>query len=242
MLRENLEIYKIVKLNKDIYKMTFKGDFKCVKAPGQFINIEIEGYYLRRPISIYEYDDNYLTIIFKVVGNGTKVLANMKEGQTVNVLYPLGNGYDINKAHGNILLVGGGIGVPPLYQLAKDLIKNGKKPLLVMGFTTKDDVILIDEFKELGIEPIITTVDGSVGTKGFVTTVMSELNYDYIFTCGPEPMLKAVYNVSKDGQYSFEARMGCGFGACMGCSCKTKYGNKRICKDGPVLVQEEIIW
>ena len=240
MTKNILLIDKVVKLNKDIYKMTLKGDFKNVTNPGQFINIAIEGFYLRRPISIYDYDDETLTIIFKVVGEGTKVLANMQHGDSVDVMYPLGNGYNTSKSNDEPYLIGGGIGTPPLYALCKQLIKEGKHPHVILGFTTSDDVILVDEFKALGVDVKVTTNDGSVGTKGFVTNVMNDV--DYCFTCGPEPMLKAVYNVVKDGQFSFEARMACGFGVCMGCSCKTKYGNKRICKDGPVLEREEIIW
>ena len=240
MTKNILLVDSVTKLNKDIYKMVLKGDFTSVKAPGQFINIKIDGFYLRRPISIYDYNDEYLTIIFKVVGEGTRVMSEMKKGQELDVLFPLGNGFDTSKSNDEPYLIGGGIGTPPLYALCKKLIKEGKKPHVILGFTCENDVILIEEFKALGCTPFITTNDGSVGTKGFVTAVMNDV--DYCFTCGPEPMLKAVYNNVKDGQFSFEARMACGFGVCMGCSCKTKYGNKRICKDGPVLEREEIIW
>ena len=242
MKREMLKIDHIKQLQSDIFAMTLLGDFSEVKAPGQFINIHIDGFYLRRPISIYCYDNNSLTIIFKTVGEGTKKLATMKKGEKADVLYPLGNGFDISKGGKKPVLVGGGIGVPPLYGLAEAMVEQGIHPQVVMGFNSKDDLILEDEFKAIGITPVITTADGSVGTKGFVTDAMKNLDFDYVYTCGPEPMLKAVYDMAPDGQFSFEARMACGFGACMGCSCETKYGAKRICKDGPVLYKEEIIW
>lgn len=242
MKREMLKIDHVKQLQSDIFAMTLLGDFTEVKAPGQFINIQVDGFYLRRPISIYCYDNNSLTIIFKTVGEGTAKLAKMQKGEMVDVLYALGNGFDISKGGKKPLLVGGGIGVPPLYGLAEAMVEQGITPQVVMGFNSKDDLILVEEFKSIGITPVVTTVDGSVGTKGFVTDAMKDLDYDYIYTCGPEPMLKAVYNMTPDGQFSFEARMACGFGACMGCSCETKYGPKRICKDGPVLYKEEIIW
>ena len=242
MKKENLLIKENKCLNKDIYMMTFSGDFTSITNPGQFIDIEVPGFYLRRPISIYSWTDTELTIIFKVLGNGTDVMSRMQKGESLNCIYPLGNGFDVSTCTNKTLLVGGGIGVPPLFGLAKELIKKGIKPQLVMGFTNETDIILIDEFRSIGIEPIITTVDGSVGTKGFVTTVMKDLDYDYTCSCGPIPMLKAVYNECEHGEFSFEARMGCGFGACMGCSMKTNSGNKRICKDGPVFTREDIIW
>lgn len=242
MKREMLKIDHVKKLQNDIYAMTLLGDFSEVNAPGQFINIHIDGFYLRRPISICCYNDTSLTILFKTVGEGTEKLSRMTKGDSVDVLYPLGNGFDITKSGKNPLLVGGGIGVPPLYGLAEAMVEKGIIPQVVMGFNSSEDLILEEKFKAIGINPIVTTVDGSVGTKGFVTDAMKELDYDYIYTCGPEPMLKAVYDIAPDGQFSFEARMACGFGACMGCSCETKYGSKRICKDGPVLYKEEIVW
>lgn len=242
MKREMLKIDHVKKLQNDIYAMTLLGDFSEVNAPGQFINIHIDGFYLRRPISICCYNDTSLTILFKSVGEGTEKLSRMTKGDSVDVLYPLGNGFDITKSGKKPLLVGGGIGVPPLYGLAEAMVEKGIIPQVVMGFNSSEDLILEEKFKAIGINPIVTTVDGSVGTKGFVTDAMKELDYDYIYTCGPEPMLKAVYDIAPDGQFSFEARMACGFGACMGCSCETKYGSKRICKDGPVLYKEEIVW
>lgn len=229
-------------LTNDVYKMVLKGDTQSIKTPGQFINIQLDGKYLRRPISVCDYDDETITIIYKVVGEGTEQMKNLFVGESLDVLTGLGNGYDISKST-KPLLIGGGVGVPPMYNLAKTLIANGQKPVVVLGFNTKAEIFYEDEFKAIGCDVLVTTVDGSYGIKGFVTDAMKNLDYDYFYTCGPLPMFKAVYNATDvSGQFSFEERMGCGFGACMGCSCKTKYGNKRICKDGPVLVKEEIIW
>lgn len=237
--------YKIlsnIPLTKDVYQMILCGDTQYITAPGQFINIQLEGKFLRRPISVCDYDDKTITVIYKIVGEGTEQLKEMSEGQTLNLLTGLGNGYDISKST-KPLLIGGGVGVPPMYNLARSLINDGQKPCVVLGFNTKDEIFYENEFKQLGCDTYVTTVDGSYGIKGFVTDAMKDLDYDYFYTCGPLPMFKAVYNATEtSGQFSFEERMGCGFGACMGCSCKTKYGNKRICKDGPVLVKEEIIW
>ena len=222
--------------------MVLGGDTRYITAPGQFINIRLEGKFLRRPISVCDYDDKSITIIYKIVGEGTEQLSKLESGEVLDVLTGLGNGYDITKST-KPLLIGGGVGVPPMYNLAKALLADGQKPTVVLGFNTKSEIFYEDEFKALGCNTLVTTVDGSYGIKGFVTDAMTDLDYDYFYTCGPLPMFKAVYNsTSTSGQFSFEERMGCGFGACMGCSCKTKYGNKRICKDGPVLVKEEIIW
>ena len=223
--------------------MTLSGDTSDIKKPGQFVNIKLEGLFLRRPISVNDVNGDELTLIYKVVGKGTEQMANMVCGETLDILTGLGNGYDISTSGDKPLLIGGGVGVPPLYMLAKKLIAQGNQVSVILGFNTKDEIFYEGEFKALGAKVYVTTVDGSYGQKGFVTTPMEGLDYTYTYTCGPEPMLKAVYKTSKtSGQYSFEERMGCGFGACMGCSCKTLYGNKRICKDGPVLVKEEIIW
>ncbi len=228
------------KLCDKVYKMTLSGDVSNIKC-GQFINIKIEGLFLRRPISVNDITENTLTIIYKVVGKGTEILSKMQKGE-LDILTGLGNGYDTTLSGDNPLLIGGGVGVPPLYLLAKNLIKQNKKVSVILGFNTKDEIFYEKEFEKLGATVLVTTVDGSYGIKGFVTDAMN-FDYSYIYTCGPMPMLKAVYNKSiASGQYSFEEKMGCGFGACMGCSCKTLYGNKRICKDGPVLVKEEIIW
>lgn len=237
--------YKILSnepLTKDVYKMVLEGDTEYITTPGQFINIALDGKYLRRPISVCDYDGDCITIIYKVVGEGTEQMSALKIGTVLDVLTGLGNGYDISKST-KPLLVGGGVGVPPMYNLAKTLIANGQVPTVILGFNTADEVFYEQEFKALGCDVFVTTADGSYGIKGFVTDALAGIDFDYFYTCGPLPMFKAIYNaVDKDGQFSFEERMGCGFGACMGCSCKTKYGNKRICKDGPVLEKEEIIW
>lgn len=240
--QNNYKILLNIPLTKDVYKMILEGDTQYITAPGQFVNIAIEGKYLRRPISVCDYDENTITIIYKVVGEGTEQMKNMHEGEILDVLTGLGNGYDITKST-KPLLIGGGVGVPPMYNLAKALLADGQKPVVVLGFNTKEEIFYEDEFKAIGCDVAVTTADGSYGIKGFVTDAIEDLDYDYFYTCGPLPMFKAIYNAaSSSGQFSFEERMGCGFGACMGCSCKTKYGSKRICKDGPVLVKEEIIW
>ena len=229
-------------LTDSVYEMTLKGDTSRITAPGQFVNIKLSGKFLRRPISVCDYDRGKLTIVYKVVGKGTAQMAAMQPGQTLNILTGLGNGYDMAKSGDCPLLMGGGVGVPPMYGLAKRLVAQGKKVSVILGFNTASELFYKEQFEALGCTVTVTTVDGSFGVKGFVTDGMPE-NYSYIYTCGPEPMLKAIYNAAKtSGQFSFEERMGCGFGACMGCSCKTKYGNKRICKDGPVLEKEEILW
>ena len=231
------------KIAKDVFLMRLSGDTEAITASGQFVNIKLDGFFLRRPISVCDYAENSLTIIYKVVGEGTLAMSNMKAGDTLDVLTGLGNGYDLTASGDSPLLIGGGVGVPPMYNLCKKLIAEGKNVSVILGFNGKDDVFAEKEFKDLGASVTVTTVDGSYGVKGFVTDAMKDMEYSYFYTCGPEPMLKAISNQSKtSGQFSFEERMGCGFGACMGCSCKTKYGNKRICKDGPVLTKEEIIW
>lgn len=231
-------------LTESVMRMVLIGDTADLTAPGQFVNISIEGLYLRRPISVCDLEGDRLTIVYKVVGKGTEKMSAMNRGKELSILTGLGNGYNMEKSGDTPLLIGGGVGVPPLYLLARQLIKQKKQPTVILGFNTKSEVFYEQEFKTLGLKTIITTVDGSYGIKGFVTDAFGEAgDYSYTYSCGPEPMLKAVYSASKtDGQYSFEERMGCGFGACMGCTCKTKYGIKRICKDGPVLEKGEIIW
>ena len=229
-------------LTDSVWQMTLAGDCTGITKPGQFINIKLDGLYLRRPISVYDCGDGFVTIIYKVVGKGTELMSTLKEGKELDVLVGLGNGFDTSVSGDKPVVIGGGVGVPPMYKLAKELIAEGKKVTAILGFNTKGEIFAEEEFKKIGCDVIVTTVDGSYGVKGFVTNAM-DFDYTYTFCCGPEPMLKAVYNTGKTGgQFSFEERMGCGFGACMGCTCKTKYGNKRICKDGPVLVKEEIIW
>ncbi len=237
------EVVENREIAKNTYIMLLSGDVSDFTAPGQFVNIKLEGKYLRRPISVCDLGDRTLTLIYKVVGGGTEQMAEMKAGEKLDILTSLGNGYNISLSGEKPLLIGGGVGVPPMYLLCKKLIQEGKDVTVILGFNSKAEVFFEDEFKALGAKVYVTTVDGSHGIKGFVTDAMRNIDYTYFFTCGPEPMFKAIEKTAKtSGQYSFEERMGCGFGACMGCSCKTKYGNKRICKDGPVMVREEIIW
>ena len=242
MKQSIFEIVSNEALTDSVYKMVLAGDTSAITASGQFVNIQLTGKFLRRPISVCDYDDATLTIVYKVVGHGTEQMSAMGAGEKLDILTGLGNGYDLSVSGDHPVLLGGGVGVPPMYNLAKKLRAQGKTVSVILGFNTKDEIFYEQEFAALGCDVTVTTVDGSYGVKGFVTGAMKP-GYTHIYTCGPEPMLKAVYNASEtSGQFSFEERMGCGFGACMGCSCKTKYGNKRICKDGPVLVKEEIIW
>ena len=230
-------------LAKNTYEMVLSGDTSALSAPGQFVNIQLDGFFLRRPISVCDYDAEGLTILFKTVGAGTYKLSEMKAGEKLDILVGLGNGFDTKKSGEAPVLLGGGAGVPPMYNLCKKLLAEGKKVTVILGFNGTDEIFYEDKFKTLGAETIVTTADGSYGVKGFVTDALKTLSYSYFYTCGPEPMLKAIDAcATTSGQLSFEERMGCGFGACMGCPCETKYGNKRICKDGPVLEREEIIW
>ena len=238
-------IYKVLRnerLTDTVYRMVLSGDTSALTAPGQFVNLTVEGCYLRRPISVYDWDETTITIIYKVVGEGTEKMSKWPEGYECDVLVGLGNGFDTSRSGDKPLLIGGGVGVPPLYGLCKRLVSEGKKPTVILGFNEEKEIFCFDEFSEVA-DTIVTTVDGSVGVKGFVTDAMKDVQYTYFYTCGPMPMFRAIEKAAVgSGEYSFEERMGCGFGACMGCSCKTKYGNKRICKDGPVLQREEIIW
>ena len=238
-------IFKIIEnvpLTDCVYKMVLQGDTSAISAPGQFVNIKLDGLFLRRPISVCDVTGDRLTIIYKVVGKGTEQMSRMQGGE-LDVLTGLGNGYDLSLSGDHPVLLGGGVGVPPMYLLCKELIKQGKAVNVILGFNTKSEVFYEDEFRALGASVTVTTADGSYGTKGFVTDALKDMNYSYFYTCGPEPMLKAVYKASvTSGQMSFEKRMGCGFGACMGCSCKTITGYKRICKEGPVMKKEEILW
>ena len=242
------DIYKVLSnepLTPVVYRMVLEGDTQYITHSGQFINIELEGKFLRRPISVSDYDAQTITIIYKVVGSGTDQMSHMAPGTKLDILTGLGNGFNTENSAERPLLVGGGVGVPPLYNLCKRLLTEGKRPMVILGFNTKDEIFYEEEFRALGVDVYCSTADGSHGTKGFVTDVIREkaLLFDYLYTCGPLPMLKALYDATEvDGEFSFEERMGCGFGACVGCTCKTKYGNKRICKDGPVLKRDEIIW
>ena len=239
-------IFKITsneKIARDIFKMTLAGDTSAITVPGQFVNIKLDGLFLRRPISVCDCIGDNLTLIYKVVGRGTEQMSRMKSGDELDLLTGLGNGYNTEASGDSPLLVGGGVGVPPMYMLCRELISEGKNVTVVLGFNSKDDVFYENEFRALGADVHIATADGTYGTKGFVTDVIKDMQYTFFYTCGPEPMFRAMHKIMKTpGQYSFEERMGCGFGACMGCSCKTLTGNKRICKEGPVMESEEIIW
>ncbi len=238
-----LKLISNKKIAENTYESRLVGDVSDITAAGQFVNIKLDGFYLRRPISVCDVVGDELTIIYKAVGRGTEKMAAAEVGTEWLTLTGLGNGYDLSVSGDTPLLIGGGAGVPPMYLLAKKLVALGKHPTVILGFNTKGEVFYKEEFEALGVKVIVATADGSEGVRGFVTDAMDGVEYSYFYTCGPEPMLKAVYNKSTtSGQFSFEERMGCGFGACMGCSCETKYGNKRICRDGPVLVKEEIIW
>ena len=240
--------YRIIEnrpLTPAVYRMVVGGNTQWITRPGQFVNIELEGFYLRRPISVCDYSDNTITLIYKVVGRGTEAMSHMEAGRDLDMLTGLGNGFDPDVECLRPLLVGGGVGVPPLYRLAKDLIARGRKVSVVLGFNTAAEIFYADEFRALGADVHVATADGSYGVKGFVTDAIrdKEIGFDYFYACGPLPMLKALsLSCGTSGELSFEERMGCGFGACMGCSCKTLTGNKRICKDGPVMKREEIIW
>ena len=239
------EVVRTERIAYDVYRTVIEGTTTADIRPGQFINIKLDGLYLRRPISICDCVGSQITIIYKTVGEGTEKMSEAPVGTEWDVLVGLGNGFDVSKCKGDTaLLVGGGVGVPPMYMLCKQLLAAGKRVIVVCGFASRGDVFYEEEFKRLGAEVHIATANGTYGKKGFVTDVIKELSgYDYFYACGPIPMFRAMEEVVvTDGQYSFEERMGCGFGACMGCSCETKYGNKRICRDGPVLDRGEVIW
>ena len=241
MKQSIFEILSNEALTDNVYKMVLGGDTSAITAPGQFVNIQLDGLFLRRPISVCDYDEKTLTVIYKVVGMGTQAMSAMA-GEKLEVLTGLGNGYDLSLSGDKPVLLGGGVGVPPMYNLAKKLVAQGKSVSVILGFNTAKECFYEEAFKALGCNVQVTTVDGSYGKKGFVTDALPK-NYTYFYTCGPEPMLKAVYKTTNtSGQMSFEERMGCGFGACMGCSCKTLTGYKRICKEGPVMKKEEILW
>ena len=238
-----LTVKENIALTDSVYKMVLTGDTSGVTNCGQFVNLKLDGLFLRRPISVCDCENGELTLVYKVVGKGTEQMSKMNGGEVLDVLTGLGNGYDISVSGDAPLLIGGGVGVPPMYMLCKKLIAEGKKPTVILGFNRADEIFYEKEFEALGANVIASTVDGSYGVRGFVTDAMANVDYSYFYTCGPEPMLKAVYRATNtSGQFSFEERMGCGFGACMGCSCKTVTGYKRICKEGPVLCKEEILW
>lgn len=231
------------KIAENVYEMKLSGDFSEITNAGQFINLTVDGCYLRRPISVCDAENGELTLVFKVVGKGTEIMSRLNRGKTVDMLIGLGNGYNLKKSGDRPLLAGGGVGVPPLYKLCKDLVARGANPVVVLGFNKAAEVFYKEKFEALGAETYVCTADGSMGEKGFVTDVVKRLEYTYFYACGPMPMFRALESVAvTDGEYSFEERMGCGFGVCMGCSVQTKNGAKRICKEGPVLERSEIIW
>ena len=243
MRQDVFEIVSNRNLAPSVYEMVLRGSSTEDCTPGRFVQLKLDSFYLRRPISVCDAEDGKLTLVYKTVGRGTEAMAQYASGKHIDVLTGLGNGYDLDRSGDRPLLIGGGAGVPPMYLLARRLLAQGKQPTVILGCNKAEEIFYADRFRALGIETIIATADGSVGVKGFVTDAMEDLDYTYTYACGPEPMLKAVYNrAATSGEYSFEERMGCGFGACMGCTCETKYGNKRICKDGPVLTKEEIVW
>lgn len=232
-------------LTESVYEMTLKGDTSAITRPGQFVELSLEGYFLRRPISVCNYEEGTLTLIYKVVGKGTAQMATLAAGTQIDTLIGLGNGFDTSVKHNHALLVGGGVGVPPLYRLARNLVAEGKKVSVVLGFNTAAEIFYREQFEALGAEVVVATADGSVGVKGFVTDAIAQsgIDADYFFSCGPLPMLRALTNaLSIPGQISLEERMGCGFGICMGCSIQTVSGAKRVCKEGPVFRKEEILW
>ena len=242
MKQEILTITENSPVTKSVWRMRLGAPGLEKQKPGGFVNIRLDGLYLRRPISVFDSEPGRLTILYKVVGRGTEQMKDLEPGAQLDVLTGLGNGYDLSKAGDRPLLLGGGVGVPPLYLLAKKLRAEGKAVTAVLGFNTAAEVFAEEEFRALGCSVTVTTADGSYGVKGFVTDALPQ-EYSYFYTCGPEPMLRAVYRAVKtSGQFSFEERMGCGFGACMGCSCRTITGYKRICREGPVLEKEEIMW
>ncbi len=244
MMKQALYVVKSNdKIADCVYRLKLAGDVSEITAPGQFVNITVPDCYLRRPISVADFEEGELTLIYKVVGKGTDVLSKMKEGDMLDILVGLGNGYDLDASGEKPLLIGGGVGVPPLYKLCKELVAQGKKPTVVLGFGSKNEVFYQEEFEALGAKVIVTTVDGSLGVKGFVTDAIKNLEYTYFYACGPMPMFRAIESmIATEGEYSMEERMGCGFGACMGCSLQTKNGAKRVCKEGPVFKRRELIW
>lgn len=243
MKKGNFTILDNQRIADRTFRMTLAGDTSAITLPGQFVNILLEGEFLRRPISVCDWSPGILNIVYKVVGEGTEKMSKLSLGTDLDLLTGLGNGYDLNTAGELPLLIGGGAGVPPLYGLAKRLLHAGVRSTVILGFNTASEIFMDKEFRALSLPVTVVTADGSQGVRGVVTDVMPTGGYSYLYTCGPEAMLKAVYQRSvTSGQFSFEARMGCGFGACMGCTCETKFGHKRICREGPVLEKEEIAW
>ena len=241
----NYIIKENIQLNHNIFKLVLLGDTTWCKRPGQFIEITVDNGYLKRPISICDFNEKELIIIYKTIGKGTKWLAQQAKGAIINTIVDLGNGFNIIPLGQNILLIGGGVGIPPLYLLAKTAISKGKNVTVILGFQSKEDSFYVKEFQDLNIPVYVSSNDGSIGTKGFVTTIMENQNLTNVnyCCCGPLVMMKAIAKVSTaKGLLSLESKMGCGFGACMGCSIETKKGYRRVCKEGPVFKSEDIIW
>ena len=228
-------------LTDSVYRMELSGDTSAIAGPGQFVEVSVPEKFLRRPISVCDFSENSLTLIYKVVGSGTDILSKLPAGTVLDILTGLGNGYDLSLSGDRPVLVGGGVGVPPMYALAKELLQQGKTVQVVLGFNKESEIFLAEKFRALGAKVHIATPDGSDGTKGLVTDVLQNLSYTYFYSCGPLPMFRAMEKVvTTAGQYSFEERMGCGFGACMGCAIQTASGAKRVSKDGPVFFREEV--
>ena len=226
-----------------VWRMVLRGDTAAITRPGQFVQVQLPGFYLRRPISVCDWDAERLTLVYKVVGQGTDAMTTYAPGMTLDLLTGLGNGFDTAACGDRPLLAGGGVGLPPMIGLCRTLLAEGKHPTVLAGFGSAQEVFLRDAVEALGAPFVLTTLDGSAGIRGLVTDALPGLTFDSLCACGPLPMLKALDQATAcPGQFSFEERMGCGFGACMGCTVKVKGGYKRICKDGPVLVKEEILW
>ena len=226
--------------------MELLGDTGEIVRPGQFVNIKLDGFFLRRPISVCDTEEGRMTLIYKAVGEGTELMTKLAPGTRLNILTGLGNGFDLSLSGDHPVLIGGGAGIPPMYSLCKALISvlRPENIKVVLGFNTEEEIFYLREFQDLGVDVRVATADGSYGTKGFVTDVLKDLDYTFFYTCGPMPMFRAIEAIAKtSGQYSFEERMGCGFGACMGCSMMMADGSyKRVCKEGPVFRREEILW
>lgn len=245
MQRSFLKITSNRQLAPSIYEMRLEGDTSAISSAGQFVEISLEGFFLRRPISVCDYSGDSLTLVYKCVGRGTRVMSDLQTGTVLDVLCGLGNGFNVEQPCSHALLVGGGVGTPPLYALARQLKAKGRRVTVVLGFNAASEIFYREQFEALGVEVVIATADGSEGVRGFVTDAIKTLDgtFDYLYSCGPLPMLRALSEqCDVDGELSLEERMGCGFGVCMGCSIMTRSGAKRVCKEGPVFKKEDIIW
>lgn len=243
MKQTTLMVYKNNPIIAGVYKLVLSGNVSAIQRPGQFIELAVPGHFLRRPFSVCDWDRDSVTVVYRVIGEGTKCLAAMMPGEGLDALTGLGNGFDTSVSGNRPLLVAGGSGVPMMLCLAKKLLSEGKAVTAILGYRTASDIFLADDIRYLGVDVRLTTEDGSAGVRGMVTDAMADLDYTYFYTCGPEAMFRAVNAAAKtSGQFSLEARMGCGYGACMGCTIETKNGPKRVCKDGPVFMREDLLW